>query len=395
MTQTTLPPARLFNAWSRLEVSNYGIRDVLLTTSSDIERELWSALEYYSEVEEVGLGLIQTKGLQPPPSHQEIFNSFRAFVRQAKSYYSSAKTLHYRSSSLLYYYSFLNLVKAYLALIQPQNIMGQRVHHGLNYNPSTTNTDFQLETIGVREGAFPMFYEAQTSNAIPTTTNLHLNIVKLLSYPNELSFQYLLAGYGSVGILPSIAATVIDQSNNQSWTIIGIPPVASLNDYLSLYANFLQIYQEVEIGIDQLIPVFFGVNPSELFIYRFFQEIITTPTPVSGRGIDRVIPMQRIIHDLSPYISTHYFDDNRDFDLVVPYTDTTHPTPIPITEALAIYAIMFYLSSLVRYRPDYLEALLNTKPAWLIENFVTSTPETFLRIMVCKIIGIDYIFRRR
>jgi YaaC-like Protein len=393
MSQTALPDTRPFDAWARLTVGDN--KQLLLTTAPDTEHELWSALEYYSEVEEVGLDLIQAKGLQSTHTYQEIFNCFQAFVRQAKSYYSSAKTLHYRSSSLLYYYSFLNLVKAYLLLIQPQRIMGQAVYHGLSYNPSTTNTDFQLEIIGVHQGAFPMFYEAQTSSGISTAANSSLNIVNLLSYPTEISHQYRLAYYGYRNILSSIASVAIDRPNNQSWIILGIPAEASLNGFLSLHVNFLQTYQEVEIDINQLALVFVGMSLLELSTFRFFQELTITPTPAITRIISRVVPLQRLINDLSPYISTHYFDDNKDFDLVLPYTDTTRPTPIPITEALAIYAVMFYLSSLVRYRPDYLESLLNTKPAWLIENFVTSAPETFLRIMVSKIIGIDYIFRRR
>src|SRR5260221_1567290 len=393
MEQTALPVARGFNLWARLTVGDN--KQLLLTAATDIERELWSTLEYYSEVEEVGLDFIQTKGLQPPPTHQEIFNCFQSFVRQAKSYYSSAKALHYRSSSLLYYYSYLNLVKAYLLLLQPQRIMGQKIHHGLIYDIPTINSDFRLETIGVRRGVFPLFYRAQTANIISTATGSSLNIVNLLSYPNEIGYQYQLAGYGIINILPSIAATLIDRSTNQLWTIIGIPARANLDSFLNLHVNFLQVYQEVDININQLALVFVGMSLLELSTFRIFQERTTTPTPGSSRVISHVVPLQKLINDLSPYICTHYFDDNRDFDLVLPYTDATHPTPIPITETLAIYAVMFYLSSLVRYRPDYLESLLNTKPAWLIENFVTSTPETFLRIMVCKIIGTDFVFRRR
>jgi hypothetical protein len=107
------------------------------------------------------------------------------------------------------------------------------------------------------------------------------------------------------------------------------------------------------------------------------------------------ILIEKIINALHPYFSVHYFDDNRDFDLVLHYQDTTNPTPIPMNEALSIYAVMFYLSNLVRYRPNYLESLLNHKPAWLIENFVNSTPEVFLRMMVSKITETDFVFRRR
>ena len=128
---------------------------------------------------------------------------------------------------------------------------------------------------------------------------------------------------------------------------------------------------------------------------RFFQDI--SPIPMLGSN-GNILPhthIQNIINALRPYINFHYYDDNKDFDLALPYQDTSNPTPIPMNECLAIYAVMFYLSSLVRYRPNYLESLLSYKEAWLIENFVNSTPEAFLRIMVSKITETDFIFRRR
>lgn len=392
MLQTTLPVARNFSGWIRLPVSK---RRVLLFTGIDIERELWTVLEYYSEVEDVGLNLIQSKGLQPQSLHQEIFKYFQAFVRQAKSYYGSAKALHYRSSSLLYYYSFLNLVKAYLLLRNPQRIIGrtaQAVNHGLSYRSSTTNTDFQLETIRVSQGIFPMFYEAETSNTISTAKTSTLNITNLLSYPTDLGYPYQLVGYGDSKILPALAVGVIDRTQKQSWTIIGIPTHTNLNDFLKLHVNFLNTYQEVEINKD-LLATIVGIGVPELSYYRFFQDKTILPMFID------IVPvydlMEKIINALKPYFSAHYFDDNKDFDLVLPYQDATNPVPIPMNEALSIYAVMFYLSSLVRYRPNYLESLLNHKPAWLIENFVNGTPETFLRMMVSKIIETDFVFRRR
>jgi hypothetical protein len=272
--------------------------------------------------------------------------------------------------------------------------MGQIVRHGLSYDPSTSNTDFQLEIVRVSPGIFPMFYEAQTSNVISTTTNQFLNIANLLSYPTEISYQYRLAGYGDMNILSSLAVAAVDRTNNQIWAILGMPAEASLTGFLSLHSNFLNTYQEVQIDQD-LLALVFGMSVADLYYFRFFQEIATTQSLANSGFIDPAVFKQKIITDLSTYYSPHYFDDNRDFDLVLPYTDSTNPTPLPITEALAIYAVMFYLSSLVRYRPAYLEEVLYTKPAWLIENFVTSTPETFLRMMVCKIIERDIVFRRR
>lgn len=389
MTQTAMPVARSFDGWIRLPVSKN--RPVMFT-SNDIERELWNTLEYYSEVEEVGLNLIQVRGLQAQSDHQEIFKHFRAFVRQAKSYYGSAKTLHYRSSSLLYYYSFLNLVKAYLLLSDPQCIMS-RVSHGLGYDTTATNTDFQLEVIKVHQGIFPMFYEAQTSNVISTQRKSALRVIDLLSYPSDLAYQYELAGYGNNRILYSLATSVADRTQNHSWTIIGIPAVTNLDDFLSLPVNFFNAYEEVQTDKNRFALIF-GRNTPELQDFRFFQE--KTAIPFLPDGIVNLYAhVDKISKTLSPNFCVHYFDDNFDFELVLPYQDAAHTISKPFNEVLAIYAVMFYLSSLVRYRPAYLEELLNHKPAWLIESFVHSTPETFLRMMVSKIIGVDFVFRRR
>jgi hypothetical protein len=143
-----------------------------------------------------------------------------------------------------------------------------------------------------------------------------------------------------------------------------------------------------------LPTIFIGIGVPELPFFRFFQDITTVPL-LAGDIVSVPELIEKIFNALHPYFSVHYFDDNRDFDLILPYQDTTNPTPKPMNEVLSIYAVMFYLSSLVRYRPNYLESLLNHEPAWLIDNFVNGTPETFLRIMVSKITGIDYIFRRR
>ena len=45
-------------------------------------------------------------------------------------------------------------------------------------------------------------------------------------------------------------------------------------------------------------------------------------------------------------------------------------TWIVMNPLLASYAVFFYLGSLVRYQPEYLDALLHSKEAWLIERFI-------------------------
>jgi hypothetical protein len=66
-----------------------------------------------------------------------------------------------------------------------------------------------------------------------------------------------------------------------------------------------------------------------------------------------------------------------------------------MNELMSIYLIMFYMSSLVRYKPAFIENLLNTKEAWLIDSFVKSCSVTFLRMIVSEIMNTDFVIKYR
>jgi hypothetical protein len=67
----------------------------------------------------------------------------------------------------------------------------------------------------------------------------------------------------------------------------------------------------------------------------------------------------------------------------------------PWNEFLAGYVVYFYLGSLVRYHPAYLESLLKTRTAWTLESFTKSSAETLLRHIVSLILGEIIILCRR
>jgi hypothetical protein len=66
-----------------------------------------------------------------------------------------------------------------------------------------------------------------------------------------------------------------------------------------------------------------------------------------------------------------------------------------MNEAVAIYALMFYFGSLVRYRPEVLEEMLTWKEAQVIEGFVKSTPLTFLRYTRNLLDGNYFVYKQR
>src|SRR6266487_381759 len=303
MTHSALPLARNFNGWLGLELS---LTKQVFATNIEIEKELWNAIEYYSEIHDIGMDLIRRKGLVPASQQQTLLDRFRAFVRQAKSYYSSAKALHYRSSSLLYYYSFLNLAKAYLAIKSPTLILNRTLNHGLGYRTNTSNNDFLLENVYVKDGIFPHMFQLEAGTTIPLSTRASaslLNVTTLLGFPSDIKYQYETAGFGQNKIIYCVAAIVTDRNTQQAWSLIGIPSFSMLETYPQLKTQFLNTYQEVSI-LNNFSREIFGFSGFMHSYYRFFQDI----TPENWIGAS-IIPtfqlLDKLKNALCPHLSVH------------------------------------------------------------------------------------------
>lgn len=75
----------------------------------------------------------------------------------------------------------------------------------------------------------------------------------------------------------------------------------------------------------------------------------------------------------------------RDFDLYLNFPKNRVDGLNPMNEELALYLTMFYMSELVRYRPDYLYSTLDSKVGWLLQSFVDFCPLKLLRKIIARI----------
>src|SRR6267143_5486899 len=105
-----------------------------LSTTRPVPTEIFSALSYLSEIPSVGKEFVAARN--PHVADVElVYRRFRAFLRQARTFWDAAQPLHHRAGPLNYYYSFLNLAKAYICLAYPDPVAG-RPHHGLSAGES-------------------------------------------------------------------------------------------------------------------------------------------------------------------------------------------------------------------------------------------------------------------
>ncbi len=354
-----------------------------MRTTDDVKNEVFGSIEFMTEIEEIGrahlTGCGQSRNLRT------TFLNMQAFVRQAKTYYRSAETLDYRASSLSYYYSFLNLVKAYIATKEPEKIRGE-VYHGLIKPRGTRTSDRQI--VEVRNGVFPTFYRLVTGQELKLTTRF--NVFDLLGYCSDVSLEYEIGKFGRHRITPCRAVVAAEQVAGPYYGLVAVCDFEKLEPHKKTLSAFYSRLEEVNLGKDNCREIF-KMYAEEKKRYRFFETRRLFPV-----NTDATIPMGQImshVYDgLKPFFEQTPYPEAGDFTLVAPLRKNLQ---IPMRESVAIYAVMFFLGSLVRYDPTDLEKILASREAWIFKRFVSTAPITFLRRIRNLIDGRNFIYRSR
>ncbi len=386
MTQLTTGTYRKNTGWLRQRLSKRNMQG--LEASGSIEDELWILLEYTSEIDDVGIKFMLQNGISKRNA-RKVYKHFQAYVRQAKNYYYSAKQLHPRSSSLLYYYCFLNLAKAALVIKQP-TIGGHKIRHGISCLPKDFSK-LKTQTVKVLNdgGVFPKFYEWFFGQSIKPQS---LNIQKLFLYCTDISYQNIVSGVGNCKLLQGFYVHLVNATQNPhiGWPLIGIASFSQCGPYKKAFNTLFENFEKVEL------PPFsgreyFDMENFELSAFTFFQS--KQPINWPSDNIPSTLESRDLVMKaIGGLIQPNYYKTNFDYYISLPYLPNKQ---IPMDETISIYLIMFYLSNLVRYNPSYLEELLSKKEAWLIDSFIRTCPLAYLRSMVSRITNTDYIISSR
>lgn len=355
-----------------------------LTTTRSIDDEIFSSLAYISEIPSVGKEFIAKAN--PNASEEELENIFlliRAFLRQAKTFYDSAKSLHHRARPLNYYYSFLNLAKAYIAITNP-NAVNEVIHHGLRRAGIPGNFSNE-RVIVLNDGAFPLFYNKLLDTNLPN--NYEINILSTLGYVSDISHEYVNAAFGQSQYLTGMCRVQINNTKDKAIGTLAIWDSNRLQNHPNTKNHLGTHFDEVQLP-EQVIRTQFDLFAEHRYGCIFLET--KKEYDVNANIDPRIVVCNDSWNVLRPlFLPWPYRNWQREFLLCIPLKDNL---ATPFNEVLAIYVMMFYLSNLVRYFPHYLEGILESKEAWLVESFTMSAPATFLRHMGNLIVGEDRVY---
>lgn len=319
---------------------------------------LWSVIREYADIATEGRGLFSGSY----SVRNRYWQEFRNYVRQARVYHDAALTIRGSSAALPYYYSALNLAKSELLIKHPTAVYQRRIGHGLSYNPTNARS-LAGDYITVGEGVFREVYRLRTGYQLPVGTRLWVK--RLLLQCHEIGWEVNKAGMGHPRASSGMHAVVSDDTH--IWPMVALESNRNLPDSGDVagrqFLRYLRPVQHPSRWRDH-----FGITRRVLAPDLQFYE---WKVPLELDEFDSMDQAFSTVgcafhEELGRYLEAPD-DPAFEFQFLPGLYRSRH---LDMPSSLARYALVFYASSLVRYRPSALDPQDRPRQAWLIDAFI-------------------------
>lgn len=284
---------------------------------------------------------------------------------QAKYFYQAAEVAPVKSQPLLFYYSFLNLAKAYLCIVQGMSPDNEYMH------------------------------------GISTSVNRHTSIQTA-----EVTVKPLLdSGRASVAHL--LLSSFGDQISFMTATTLSIKEC--LASCIGIHRTFCETYNEQETFVRLIDPKCYREGKRLEFVATLKKCDAATVAILISQGMDvRSVEGKYEFHqelvkpgynirkqdwiDLSSVLLSkglRAYTDGNEYRMYLPLS-----AKVPVSSTSVIYAVMFFLGSVTRYHPYFFDSLMDEKEQWLISEFLNTQPRQFLYYLISYMVG-KPIYRSR
>jgi hypothetical protein len=299
-----------------------------------------------------------------------------AFLEQSFEFYEAAKNPRLSTRPVLYYYASLNLAKVFLIIKHIS--LPPAVKHGLT-DPKTNqrkSMHFSVQSVKFlpcktdHSIIFPELVKALGHNIINNTT---IKVISLMRQIPGIHRTFCTITGQSPCFLPikqfslvkspksEIIVRVILDKNNTDVPIV-LKNIRSRNSFKN---NFIQVKVEKE---------------------KEKEEIWFETAKKQGRGSKRFIAIKEHAKEISKAGIWGILTNNG----WRYYLSCLRPSEI-MPPLASIYATMFYLGSITRYKPYDFDKILAGRYSWLMSEFVRTQPAQFLYGIAGHVAGTDVV----
>jgi hypothetical protein len=304
---------------------------------------------------------------------------FRSYVRQAKAYDDAAAYLSGASAALLSYYCALNLAKAELLRVSPEQVYRKRVGHGLSYNPARSQS-LKGEVVTTQEsGVFRLLYKARAGVDVPSKINL--SAVALIDVTADVAAE---SAAVSLGEGRSCAVSfAICWDADLMWFNFGMhadcQPLLNCKATQRFLASHFTKIPGTSLAGMSLAPKQLPIN--QILQSRFSLQKSNPGDEKFATATD-VNAVLKVAQDTMQSIQSvgGYGYDQWAMSLL-------RSKWLPMRPDLARYAAMFYCSSVARYRPSMIFGDDDGLATWILGAFVDEARIHLLRDAVRGVTG--------
>jgi len=322
------------------------------------ETMIWFRLRQLAEVPDRGMALFSgTLGQK-----RARYRSFRAFVRQAEVYWDAGKATRGSAAALPYYYALLQLAKAELLRHVPEQIEGVRINHGLEHR-NATGTKIRGDRLRWRNGVFSLLYTARTGQTLPN--DIQPKVLSLLSMTPEIGIEMQTHGPTRHATLSGYHSVAADDT--QAWSMILFTD-DRLDRSERFFRRLLRGYDEVDASTVPNWRTLFSMSSR---IWGSGVTILQSKSTFSLAGKPDLLSVGPVFELLMGEHSSAPIANRADFQLVPTLMRSrSFVLPLPLVR----YALMFYLSSLVRYQPTKLDPITEGAQSFLMDSVTNELP---------------------
>lgn len=327
-----------------------------------ITGDVWAFLRHAVEVREVRLGRERTR--------QAL-----AYLEQAYDFHAAAANPQVGSRPLLYYYSFMNLAKAYL--LQSGENVPPLARHGISDPRANVRERLRLEGQRIRiaqpaPGQYEIFREFVRVLGGANPTRWDFRIVGLLAQVPAIHRAYTQTFRKAPCFLPVRRFDLLTDGR-QVWArlvfIRDDPDVRQTLGKASRLRAFRQSLTQVKPEDD--------TGDGETWLE-------TNAVPGRRRGVDPAL--RRLAGDLRK-VGLWAVLTGRGYRY---YLATFEPSE-RLPQLAAVYAVMFYLGSITRYKPYDFDRIIAGRYAWVVNEFLASQPQQFHYLLASTVAGVDVV----
>jgi len=306
-----------------------------------------------------------------------------AFMEQAQNFYQIAKSSHLSPTKpLLFYYSFLNIVKS-LSLVKGTQTHYERAVHGLSESTTAGGNEFHDSVVTVKwVGQSPrLFNDLKKTLSGKTDPQNRPYTLKNVMPQLLTGHRVWCAAAGTEERFVEIERVEFrfDEAKKEVWAEINI-----FSDDLTRF-NITRKRLLTEAGVSATFKeVASDEKKGDRKLLKFEQ---IKPTKYTGRPSDKIADIVKMLKPFMWFSVTTVPPYRKSYLYLCPAVEKNDMLP----QIMSIYLVFYYLGSVTRYRPNLFQKIMESKHGSHLEEVILNLPQQFLYLVASEFAGREVV----